>query len=282
MTQMCEICAAVPQRLHRAVGRRCADAAADGGRRPRHHLGRVERDARPRWRRWSSSPSAAISPPRGALHHELLPLLQINFIESNPIPVKARWRRWACSKRSTGCRWCRRPASRERIADVLARRARDRSAGLTAARQTRTSPCDLSTDERLSSESRPLAAGATRRREQAREAFARLRAALSAGDARAAEPDASTPVGLARERLGQAGHPARLPLRRLVDMSADHGRWPFFDKDTLPLKTTRRRRRRAHRAGRIDGPRRRVSRAGRRSACRRCTSTSAPTSATRR
>ena len=22
----------------------------------------------------------------------------------------------------------------------------------------------------------------------------------------------------------------------IVDMSADHGRWPFFDKDTLPLK----------------------------------------------
>ena len=32
-------------RLHRAVGRRCADAAADGGGRPRHHLGGVERDA---------------------------------------------------------------------------------------------------------------------------------------------------------------------------------------------------------------------------------------------
>ena len=31
--------------LHRALGRRCADAAADGGGRPRHHLGGVERDA---------------------------------------------------------------------------------------------------------------------------------------------------------------------------------------------------------------------------------------------
>ena len=44
-TQMAEICRAVPARLPRAVGRRCADAAADGDRRPRHHLGGVERDA---------------------------------------------------------------------------------------------------------------------------------------------------------------------------------------------------------------------------------------------
>ena len=36
---------AVPGGLHRAVRRRCADAAADGGRRARHHLGRVERDS---------------------------------------------------------------------------------------------------------------------------------------------------------------------------------------------------------------------------------------------
>ena len=28
-------------------------------------------------------------PRRGRLHHELLPLMQINFIESSPIPVKA-------------------------------------------------------------------------------------------------------------------------------------------------------------------------------------------------
>ena len=32
-------------RLHRALRRRCDDAAADGGRRPRRHFGGVERDA---------------------------------------------------------------------------------------------------------------------------------------------------------------------------------------------------------------------------------------------
>ena len=41
-----------------------------------------------------------------------------------------------------------------------------------------------------------------------------LRAALGDGSVRAAEPDPSRRQRLARQRLGQAGHPARLPLRR--------------------------------------------------------------------
>ena len=45
--QMCEICRAVPARLHRAFRRRCDYAAADGGWRPRRHLGGVERSASP-------------------------------------------------------------------------------------------------------------------------------------------------------------------------------------------------------------------------------------------
>ena len=44
--------------------------------------------------------------------------------------------------------------------------------------------------------------------------FARLRAELAAGRVRAAEPDAVVAHRLARQRLGEAGHPARLPLRR--------------------------------------------------------------------
>ena len=64
ITQMCEVCRAVPSGLHRAVGRRCADAAVDGRGRPRRHLGRVERDSRKRWCRWSKRPSATTSPRR--------------------------------------------------------------------------------------------------------------------------------------------------------------------------------------------------------------------------
>ena len=90
MTQMCEICRAVPPGLHRAVRRRCADAAADGGRRPRHHFGRVERDSRRDGRRWSKRPSAATSPRRAPSTTRILPLMQINFVESNPVPGEGR------------------------------------------------------------------------------------------------------------------------------------------------------------------------------------------------
>ena len=40
-----------------------------------------------------------------------------------------------------------------------------------------------------------VAAGPGAERDRAREAFARLRAALSAGEVRAAEPDAAAPTG---------------------------------------------------------------------------------------
>ena len=59
-----------------------------------------------------------------------------------------------------------------------------------------------------------VAAGAAADRDAARAAFAQLREALSAGEVRAAEPDRVEPDRLARQHLGQAGHPARLPVRR--------------------------------------------------------------------
>jgi 2,3,4,5-tetrahydropyridine-2-carboxylate N-succinyltransferase len=66
--------------------------------------------------------------------------------------------------------------------------------------------------------------------------FARLRAALSTGEARAAEPDASTPTGWRVNTWVKQGILLGFRHGDNADMSADHGRWPFFDKDTLPLK----------------------------------------------
>ena len=74
-------------------------------------------------------------------------------------------------------------------------------------------------------------------RERARDGFRRLRAALSAGDARAAEPDATTPTGWRVNQWVKRGILLGFRLGETVDTSMDHGRWPFFDKDTLPLKT---------------------------------------------
>jgi len=81
-----------------------------------------------------------------------------------------------------------------------------------------------------------FAAGPAADAEQARAAFVRLRAALSAGEARAAEPDASALSGWRVNAWVKQGILLGFRFGRIVDMSADHGRWPFADKDTMPLK----------------------------------------------
>ena len=70
----------------------------------------------------------------------------------------------------------------------------------------------------------------------AREAFARLRAALSSGAARAAEPDASASTGWRVNPWVKRGILLGFRFGETVNLTVNHGRWPFFDKDTLPLK----------------------------------------------
>jgi 2,3,4,5-tetrahydropyridine-2-carboxylate N-succinyltransferase len=81
-----------------------------------------------------------------------------------------------------------------------------------------------------------VAAGASANRDAARDAFARLREALSAGHVRAAQPDASTPSGWRVNAWVKQGILLGFRFGDLVDASMDHGRWPFYDKDTLPLR----------------------------------------------
>jgi len=80
------------------------------------------------------------------------------------------------------------------------------------------------------------AAGQGIDRQAARDAFARLRAQLSAGEVRAAEPDPSTATGWRVNTWVKQGILLGFKFGDIADMSSDHGRWPFFDKDTLPLK----------------------------------------------
>jgi 2,3,4,5-tetrahydropyridine-2,6-dicarboxylate N-succinyltransferase len=81
-----------------------------------------------------------------------------------------------------------------------------------------------------------IAAGASADREAARAAFAALRDAHSAGTVRAAEPDSSSPVGWRVNTWVKQGILLGFKFGDMVDVSMDHGRWPFYDKDTLPLK----------------------------------------------
>src|SRR5436305_10111502 len=79
-------------------------------------------------------------------------------------------------------------------------------------------------------------AGTAADRQAARAAFARLREMLSAGTVRAAEPDVSSPVGWRVNTWVKQGILLGFRFGDTVDASMDHGRWPFYDKDTLPMR----------------------------------------------
>jgi 2,3,4,5-tetrahydropyridine-2-carboxylate N-succinyltransferase len=78
-----------------------------------------------------------------------------------------------------------------------------------------------------------FAAGSEADRATAREAFAALRAALTAGDVRSAEPDANAPTGWRVNAWVKQGILLGFRFGDTVEMSAG---LPFYDKDTMPLK----------------------------------------------
>ena len=81
-----------------------------------------------------------------------------------------------------------------------------------------------------------FAAGANASRDDARSAFFELQAALSGGLARAAEPDGAASSGWRVNAWVKQGILLGFRFGDVVDVSADHGRWPFYDKDTMTLK----------------------------------------------
>jgi 2,3,4,5-tetrahydropyridine-2,6-dicarboxylate N-succinyltransferase len=83
---------------------------------------------------------------------------------------------------------------------------------------------------------RLAAAGLEAPRTEARQAFAALRSALSEGAIRAAEPDRASASGWKVNAWVKRGILLGFRFGDTIDMSINHGRWPFFDKDTLPLK----------------------------------------------
>jgi len=70
----------------------------------------------------------------------------------------------------------------------------------------------------------------------ARAAFVRLRDSLGEGRVRAAEPDPSSPTGWRVNSWVKQGILLGFRFGRLVNVSMDHGKWPFYDKDTMPMK----------------------------------------------
>jgi len=84
--------------------------------------------------------------------------------------------------------------------------------------------------------SRLTAAGTAVDPDAARRVFARLRAQLSAGEVRAAEPDATAPTGWRVNAWVKQGILLGFRFGRIVEMSSPLMQWPFLDKDTLPLR----------------------------------------------
>ena len=70
----------------------------------------------------------------------------------------------------------------------------------------------------------------------ARAAFLELQQQLGRGEARAAEPDASAPSGWCVNAWVKQGILLGFRFGDTIDVSADHGKWPFYDKDTMPVK----------------------------------------------
>jgi 2,3,4,5-tetrahydropyridine-2-carboxylate N-succinyltransferase len=74
------------------------------------------------------------------------------------------------------------------------------------------------------------------RGDSARQLIDEFRAALNEGVIRAAEPDSSSPHGWRVNAWVKRGVLLAFRVGEIANVSVDHGTWPFFDKDTLPLK----------------------------------------------
>ena len=79
--------------------------------------------------------------------------------------------------------------------------------------------------------------GTAAERKPARKLVEELRAALSSGEVRAAEPDPAAAHGWRVNSWVKRGILLAFRFGETVSMSIEHGAyWPFSDKDTLPLK----------------------------------------------
>ena len=72
--------------------------------------------------------------------------------------------------------------------------------------------------------------------EDHRRTFEAFKSALNRGEVRAAEPDAGSKTGWRVNSWVKKGILLGFRMGRVVDMSVDRERQPFFDKDTYPIK----------------------------------------------
>ena len=80
-----------------------------------------------------------------------------------------------------------------------------------------------------------FAEGSAADKAAARAAFFELQQQLGSGTVRAAEPDPSTASGWRVNPWVKQGILLGFRFGDLVDLSGDHGRWPFYDQDTMSV-----------------------------------------------
>src|SRR5450759_447633 len=78
--------------------------------------------------------------------------------------------------------------------------------------------------------------GASPYTEEHFEIFQKFKDALNTGEARAASPDATSPIGWTVNGWVKKGILLGFRLGAIVDMSIDLSRQPFFDKATYPVR----------------------------------------------
>src|SRR5581483_852796 len=187
----------------------------------RHHLGRIERD--PRGDGADGRSGGAQRLPRGAGDppaHPAADADQFRRIES--VAGEGRDGRDGTARGAV-------PAADVSAETRVAREDRQGAEG--------SGPAESGAGVSLESEiAHHVAAGAAADKPAVRATFATLRDALSSGEVRAAEPDASSPIGWRVNTWVKQGILLGFRFGDNADVSADHGRWPFYDKDTLPLK----------------------------------------------
>ena len=156
------------------------------------------------------------------MHHQLVPLMQGNFIESNPGPVKFAMAAHGPVRRGLPA------ADGAAAAGIAGEDSRDPEGAGDCVGACRSRRLSLqSTIEALA------AAGAGADAAQARAAFDELKAALEAGAVRSAEPDPSSPTGWRVNTWVKQGILLGFRFGDIVDQSAG---LPFYDKDTQPLQ----------------------------------------------
>src|SRR6202040_1043340 len=72
--------------------------------------------------------------------------------------------------------------------------------------------------------------------EEHRSTFESFKGALNRGEGRAAEPDVASKTGWRVNPWVKKGILLGFRMGKVVDMSVDRSRQPFFDKDTYPVK----------------------------------------------